>query len=655
MINVVGLEDGPESEAARTLAEIIANAWPNAKTDSAFDIHIISSVQCHGESPRDIDIVLLAKFPPESRFYANSYVQKKCEGSGIVFAISLCVLIEVKDHDPSLVRFTGPNVEVAYRRGRECSWESATQQSEKQKYSLKSYLERQGMKAPFIINLVWLRNVHWHDLPRLPHNILGSRFTWNGFLNTVAQSVSLFKDGNKWLINSFSEDWSPSFSGLVKLLTAKVKPTRLDRLRMDRICQEKLTKEGSMDDLGKRQIILMGWGGTGKTIMLLQMAWRLCEGGGRVLILTYNRALVADLRRLMTFMHIPDDIIERGIRIETLHSFLHGVLSGLGIIRKDEDYFKVFRECKQELLSSYNRGALRPQDILKLKDSAPYDLKWDYVFVDEAQDCPDDERDILRLIYPIECFALADGRQQLVRIDRNCDWTDGLQSSQYSRVILEKCLRMKSNLVGFVNALVRELGYAELELKASEEAIGGRVIIIEGDYFSLPHLHDDILARNSEDGNCPVDILVCVPPTLVQHEANGRVATPAIMFRNLGQEVWDGTSDYLRGGYPTSIRQLRIVQYDSCRGLEGWVAMNLAFDQFYEYKCQTWRPPDGRNAGTFPDDPELPKRFAARWIMIPLTRAIDTLVIEVGIQSSIVKDALRKVAERHRDFTEWYN
>lgn len=655
MINVVGLEDGPESEAARTLAETIVNAWSDAKTDSAFAIHIISSVQCHGESPRDIDIVLLAKFPTKSRFYANSYVQRKCEDSGMVLVTSLCAVIEVKDHDPSLVRFTGPNVEVAYRRGHEHFWESATQQSEKQKYSLKNYLERQGKSPPFIVNLVWLRNVHGDDLPGPPHNILGSRFTWNGFLNTVAQSVSLFKSGNEWLIDSFGKDSSHSFSGLVKLLTARVKPTRLDRLRMDRICQEKLTKEGSMDDLGERQVILTGRSGTGKTIMLLQKARRLCEDGVRVLILTYNRALVADLRRLMTLMRVPDDTVERSIRIETLHSLLHGIFSGLGMIGKDEDYFKVFPECKRELLSRYEQGSLQPQDIVRLKASSHNDLNWDYVFVDEAQDCLDDERDILRLIYPTECFALADGKEQLVRIDRNCDWTNGLRSSQYRRVVLDRCLRMKTNLVSFVNALVTELGYATLRLRASEETIGGRVIIVEGDYFSFPDLHTDILARNSEDGNCPVDILVCVPPTLVQHETSGKAAAPAMTFRKLGQEVWDGTSDYVRGGYPTSVRQLRIVQYDSCRGLEGWVTVNLAFDQFYKYKCQSWKPCGHPNPGTFPDDPELPKRFATRWAMIPLTRAIDTLVIEVGMQDSTVKHALRKVAEHYKDFTEWYN
>lgn len=39
--------------------------------------------------------------------------------------------------------------------------------------------------------------------------------------------------------------------------------------------------------------------------------------------------------------------------------------------------------------------------------------------------------------------------------------------------------------------------------------------------------------------------------------------------------------------------------------------------------------------------------------MIPLTRAIDTLVININPQHSFVRDALSSVCEKRRDFMDW--
>jgi hypothetical protein len=56
-------------------------------------------------------------------------------------------------------------------------------------------------------------------------------------------------------------------------LFEKLEPTPLDRRRMDRIAKSGLP-EGWLDDLGQRQVLLRGRGGVGKTVILLQMAYR---------------------------------------------------------------------------------------------------------------------------------------------------------------------------------------------------------------------------------------------------------------------------------------------------------------------------------------------------------------------------------------------
>ncbi|WP_436642658.1 hypothetical protein [Microbaculum sp. FT89] len=45
--------------------------------------------------------------------------------------------------------------------------------------------------------------------------------------------------------------------------------------------------------------------------------------------------------------------------------------------------------------------------------------------------------------------------------------------------------------------------------------------------------------------------------------------------------------------------------------------------------------------------------FASRWAMIPLTRAMDTLVINISKQPGTVRDALEKVCGKREDFVEW--
>jgi len=51
---------------------------------------------------------------------------------------------------------------------------------------------------------------------------------------------------------------------------------------------------------------------------------------------------------------------------------------------------------------------------------------------------------------------------------------------------------------------------------------------------------------------------------------------------------------------------------------------------------------------------ENAQRQAALWLMIPLTRAMDTLVLNVTEKESELKTALKAVSDRFPDFVEWH-
>ena len=87
-------------------------------------------------------------------------------------------------------------------------------------------------------------------------------------------------------------------------------------------------------------------------------------------------------------------------------------------------------------------------------------------------------------------------------------------------------------------------------------------------------------------------MLFCVPPSWVVktkgENEEGQIVTTrhsriAQMLTNWGYLVWDGVDPDTRHSSAKNVEQLRVVQYESCRGLEGWIVVNLAFDEFHDF------------------------------------------------------------------------
>jgi hypothetical protein len=259
--------------------------------------------------------------------------------------------------------------------------------------------------------------------------------------------------------------------------------------------------------------------------------------------------------------------------------------------------------------------------------------------------------EILRAVYGPERIAVADGVDQFVR-DSVADWSVGVPRDQLRPRRLTRCLRMKANLALFVDDFAKALDLQNWDLEPNPDANGGRVIVVEGDLASRADIYEKLAAEADKLGNFPIDLLACVPPSLVRHEDHETFSLPGRTLAKSGKKVWDASSIDVRENFPTEREALRIVQYDSCRGLEGWTVINYAFDDFWEYKYRQWL--SAPQPGDLFDTPEeRAAAFASRWAMIPLTRAMDTLVINVSSQQSLIRNALAKVHARRGDFVEW--
>ena len=227
-----------------------------------------------------------------------------------------------------------------------------------------------------------------------------------------------------------------------------------------------------------------------------------------------------------------------------------------------------------------------------------------------------------------------------------------MASGETQVVPLRKSLRLKSSLCQVVTHFAELIDYSSWKLEPIPEAHGGKVIVLTGSPFSR-EFYTRIAATAKSDGNRPIDILVCVPPSWVTSHDTGRSSIAAQRFQEWGLECWDAVDPENREAFPTSLDQFRIVQYDSCRGLEGWVVVCFALDEFFEHKVNHAEISDSEKGDIFFDEEESALTYAKKWLMIPLTRAIDTLVIHIADEDSFVGRALHDLHERFPEDVAW--
>jgi hypothetical protein len=249
-------------------------------------------------------------------------------------------------------------------------------------------------------------------------------------------------------------------------------------------------------------------------------------------------------------------------------------------------------------------------------------------------------------------LCVADGVDQLVR-GAQADWRKGLPRDKRSTVQLGKCLRLKRNLSLFVSELARQTGSA-WDAVPNAEAGGGRVIICTKPYAEMRLLHERLAEDLRSDGNDCVDMLVCIPPDRVITRQGSRESLIGAAMTEWGQACWDGVDPQARSDFPRDPGQVRIVQYASCRGLEGWTVVLDGFDRFleatFEAKLAEGLSPDEKEG--FVDLEKAATGEAWRWGLIALTRPIDTLVVQLADLSGRFGSQVIGVARNFPDFVE---
>jgi hypothetical protein len=297
-------------------------------------------------------------------------------------------------------------------------------------------------------------------------------------------------------------------------------------------------------------------------------------------------------------------------------------------------------------------------------------VSWDFIMIDEAQDWNPFEVEILYSIFGPSKIVISQAPDQKIRALNDPKWVKPRWQSgkDFVQTNEKKSFRQKVNLVSFVNQFAEKFNLA-WELEPREDFTGGKVIITTKYNEAL---HKDLYADCLKNGNKAYEMMFLVAPskiisdgekeiTFKRNEKDENSITKTIKQRHCSLvdefkniiDFWDGTNKELRRDYPVKIDQHRLIQYDSCRGLEGWTVVCIEIDELVKYLSSKYKEETDNDELALESPEEKKNRYVYMWSLIPLTRAIDTLIITIKDKNSNIAKKLFELYEENKDFVEW--
>lgn len=119
--------------------------------------------------------------------------------------------------------------------------------------------------------------------------------------------------------------------------------------------------------IAEKRLLVTGWPGTGKTLILAECARRALTAGKRVLVLTYN-ALLAD--------HLKAQIPANGaLRVSTWHSFCGTASHHFGSAEEQERNW-LDEGCLHDVAQAAARGKIAPFDVIMVDEAQAFRRSW---------------------------------------------------------------------------------------------------------------------------------------------------------------------------------------------------------------------------------------------------------------------------------------
>lgn len=650
VVSVYGADkESDEYQAALKLKSIICDSLP---TSVVGEIVLFSSATLIGQAVKDVDLMMIGQL---QNYSLNAEFNYKDEGiiKDNVRIESFCTTIEIKRHDISGIFVNGTDFYVYYGKEKHC----VTLQSNNQKNSAMNFFKRVISYSPYITNIIWftqatkneVNGLCTHNGKRMISNVLGNEFDFKELMQLLIYQNSPFKTRTGFVFNSNRQCSVNDIQNALSLFSrTKEQMGEMTRRRIEQITNKSFDTNALVDTKGKVSVY-RGRAGTGKTVGLIQTAIQLVDNEqARVLILTYNRALVSDVRRLFALAELPDMFEVNCVHISTMHSYFFRLANAViyeGHLKGDK-FLNRYVSVLKELIEFMSDD----ESIELVKEICCEDIRldWDYILIDEAQDWSNQERDIILKLFDKGKIIVADGGQQFVRNIDVCDWS---VIRERNNIKLKYCLRQKENLVKFLNAYTNKMNILGGKILTKNNLPGGKIIITYDD--NIINIHKVEMGRLKTAGNIPYDMLYLVPHSLVKKQSGQTFFAKKKEYENQGIFIWDGTSYQNRDGYSINGEEIRLLQYESSRGLEGWTVVCMDFDEFWDEKSEEYEDGDV-NSLLLESPEERRKKHLYNWTMIPLTRAIDTLIITLKDKESSIGKIMKEIADENPDIVTWF-
>lgn len=575
-------------------------------------VWIIPSSDIHvGTGLHDLDVIVMG-------YLTDEYYIDEIAGYSDIQIKSFCMTIEVKSHGASGIYAEGTHLWVKYDNGDK----DVTIQSHNQKTTLFRFfhdvLQYDEKRVPFVSNLIWLYGVDYADyastinLP--PANIITSDFNIEELFDAVGRTVKLKDQG---FVDSFKGYSCSDIENIANIFCARSDGADAMTLRRLNILQSQSNVLNDIENNTAPVIVLSGHAGTGKTMMLLNAANMLTRKGYSCLFLTYNTALLSDLKHTVDI--IKDRMVD--IKMESMYSLLIRLLYSKGLWSAKSDIEKDFLPAVASLYRNIQ--------------SLSVDHNYQYVFVDEAQDWEAPIPEILKHVFKDSHLVIADGIDQFMCASEHTDW-----GKPYIPV-LKKCLRQRRNLTIFAKIFASKMG-VYWNVVPNDTLPGGRVLVYN---VYEPAIHQQLLGSAKEHGCSEYDIMLLAPKSLVSDE--GRFL-PVDKYKSAGINLYDGIDkinrDKVYDAANAANKESRVYTYESCRGLEAWTTVCLRFHELFTHSHP--------HAYSDIEYTKARRYMLTLWTLIPLTRAVDTLVLIVK-DGTEVSDILKEIAEENPDIVTY--
>lgn len=320
-------------------------------------------------------------------------------------------------------------------------------------------------------------------------------------------------------------------------------------------------------------------------------------------------------------------------------------------------------------------------------------IKYDLLFVDEAQDCYEYEKEILIKLFEEGKIIVANGgEEQLIRYPELCDWKKikaevGYKKTNYKlhEPIISTSIsyRSKEEVIRLCNFFASKINIEFKLHSLDEETILGEYLD-RGEIIFDFRINPDILSiynqlkeKASINGYKSYEsILTLITPEDEKEEnskeaslknktriyENNYVNTTSIKERNgsweylklledKGYQFYDGTKSKQ---IPFAFDDTRIIHYESCRGLETFAVCCFGLDTFFNIKHKEEKAERTLLNKKRYNNQDLTNKkrkliYATNWLLMALTRAIDTLYIQINDKNSYIGKLVCEYIEMNKD------